>query len=277
MRIPILSTHLEKRRMQKAEKAFQEVVAEIAGQNSVRLSGAASILQRTRMPDKLRVLVYQGGFTSSPIVWGASMLELRHKGAVIATTVLPEVRARTDRLTVAFTPSMFTGEKTSEFRQVPGEKGKLFIGPDFRFNFADELDAQRRLSSFSHVVLLFKKGKPILFVPVFQKVIETSKKTKRSVDRFVGVHGPDRHLFHLSLVEKIAEVMQQRGVKTEVHIPAPRHLLFQHETPEETRNRVKAPFEKLESNFHGDSLELSGMKINTINLSRPKKHRLKLA
>ncbi len=273
MKIPILSRHLEKRRMQKAEKAFQEAVAAIAGQNSTQLTGAASILQRTRMPDKLQVLVYQGGFTSSPIVWGTSALELQHKGAVIATAVPPEVRARTDRLTIAFVPSMFTGEKTSEFRQVPGEKGKLFIGPNFRFNFADEPDAQRRLSSFSHVVLLFKKGKPILFVPIFQKVIETGKKTRRSVDRFVGVHGPDRHLFHLSLVEKVANEMRRRSVKTDIHIPAPSHLLFQHETPEETRKRVKAPLEKLENNFHGDSLELSGMKINTINLSRPKKPR----
>ncbi len=247
MNIPIVSRWRQRR----AEKAFAEAIAELGGEINAGELGVAGLLT----PKRLRSSYVIGKFPLPFRSLSGVTAEL-HKGVVLCTLAAQPFEH--ERLNLPFYSFHFENP---------------FVTVGTVESAALSREQLRRISSFGHVSLLFKKGKPVVFLSGLQKVTAYRWRNKhwldalRKVDVFAGEG--DRHLLHFTLAEKIAKAMQKKGIRTELHVPAPEHLCDAGK--EEVNKRIRRPFKELEKHFERDSLKIAGKEMNTINLSRPKK------
>ena len=126
------------------------------------------------------------------------------------------------------------------------------------------------LSAFSHMVFLEREGKLVLFVHSVQKLVEKVNST--SLNRLVPrdahqeVHGPMRHYLFFDVALKLAGLLNEAGVPTEVHTVHPDSVPDYHSEGE------KKPFRLLSRQFETSSISFGKpeiYRIQTINLSRP--------
>ncbi len=140
------------------------------------------------------------------------------------------------------------------------------FSPDYAVLGAEE----RNVTAVGHVVLLFHKGKPIVFVPVLQKITSLSKTKRKLVDKFDNTQGTGRHFAFLALAHKIVEKMRALGVKAELHVPAAEHITTDLSVTSDVKARIQKPFVQLAQYFSPSSIQVGGVKLNTINLSQLK-------
>lgn len=165
---------------------------------------------------------------------------------------------------------------SSDLRGVAGSTvlvAPSILGRDTtRIKLAPAYRTGRRLNgvktSFAHLVLLFSGNRAVVLVPTLQKALEHSR--GKWVDLYVGSQGPDRHLLLLAAGQKIVDKMRELGVNAELHVPASQHIVTDQPVHSETMHRILAPFQALERHYESGEVTIGGVKLNTVNLSRPK-------
>lgn len=238
-------------RRKTAEGAFRGAVESLPDEVRPRQLNLSGTEKLRELAESYELAVFPTGFALT-----APGVKSEVPG-VIVSTVAPVGNATT-RITVPFLPFALQTPKYIEFR------------PRYAYDLSS-LPLRERLSSFSHLVLLKNGNRVIVFMPGFQKVIGLNRMGK-FVDHFVGVHGPDRHLLHLGVAQKIVEQMRKSGIDAELHLPAPEHLYFPSTAHEATQRRAKKPLEELQRHFEAGSIQIGEHQVKTINLSRPKNH-----
>ncbi len=245
---------VDTRARKKAEKAFARAIAALPGNVTVRdLPKSFRVLQPHFEKPRYRIAKLRFAFS----IRGGDVASSRVPGVVLAS-ILPVGKSTGVNSDLPFfTASLARGNKELFFSPL------LRTGSSLKRNWFGY-----RTTSFGHALLVFNGEKPVVFVPVLQKIMGLDEKAYRRVDTFVGTEGAGRHLIHLALAEQIVREMKKRGVEAELHVPAAEH----HGTTgkEEVDSRIRKPFAMLERHFHEDSLEFGNARIRTINLSKPR-------
>ncbi|MFH1247059.1 MAG: hypothetical protein V1644_01640 [Candidatus Micrarchaeota archaeon] len=239
----------------KAKKAFEDSIRTIGHPIDVsNLPSSVKVLEPKLVHDRYEIAVTPAKFFRG----SARFPTFTYSGALVATVGNFKTKSR-DGLTA----------HASELQLNQGDFYHVF---GFSHDSSFQISSDKQVNSFGHILLFNSRGKAVVLIPLLQKVTGRTK-NQRIVDKFADSQGRDRHFLLLALGHRVVEEMQKRGIKAELHVPAPEHIIFMKTATEGTKRRALRPFEELARHFKEGRVDIGDIELKTINLSKPKRRK----